>query len=296
MLLTVVAAAGPADDVAGASLVALLAALGPVIRAGFEWARLLYFDLVRLGLPLLADLRRRFDRAVLRLALLMGAATWLIAAVVGVVILGIREAALLGALVPFFVARSVLAAAQMRAFAGAAYRRLTLVGLGGLAGFAVALWLVPGIDGRLLALAAVLAVSAVLLIALPDPAETEDRVLPLVEWLASVRDHPGPVTLTVVTFDDRALARGDAQGAARDRGMAAPAGRPARGITAAELRVLQFLPSRLTFRQIGEHLFLSQTTIKTHSLSIYRKLGVSSRDDAVARAQSLGLVEAPPLA
>ncbi|MFZ0529217.1 MAG: LuxR C-terminal-related transcriptional regulator [Propionicimonas sp.] len=70
----------------------------------------------------------------------------------------------------------------------------------------------------------------------------------------------------------------------------------ASAITAAELRVLQFLPSRLTFRQIGEHLFLSQTTIKTHSLSIYRKLGVSSRDDAVARAQSLGLVEAPPLA
>ncbi len=69
----------------------------------------------------------------------------------------------------------------------------------------------------------------------------------------------------------------------------------AAAITAAELRVLQFLPSRLTFQQIGEHLFLSQTTIKTHSLSIYRKLGVSSRDEAVARAQSLGLVESPPL-
>jgi LuxR family maltose regulon positive regulatory protein len=69
----------------------------------------------------------------------------------------------------------------------------------------------------------------------------------------------------------------------------------AAAITAAELRVLQFLPSRLTFQQIGEHLFLSQNTIKTHSLSIYRKLGVSSRDEAVARAQSLGLVESPPL-
>ena len=66
-------------------------------------------------------------------------------------------------------------------------------------------------------------------------------------------------------------------------------------LTAAELRVLQFLPSRLTFQQIGEHLFLSQTTIKTHAQSIYRKLGTSSRDEAVARAQSLGLVESPPL-
>lgn len=68
----------------------------------------------------------------------------------------------------------------------------------------------------------------------------------------------------------------------------------AAAITAAELRVLQFLPSRLTFQQIGEHLFLSQTTVKSHALSVYRKLGVSSRDEAVARAQSLGLVESPP--
>jgi LuxR family maltose regulon positive regulatory protein len=69
----------------------------------------------------------------------------------------------------------------------------------------------------------------------------------------------------------------------------------AAAVTAAELRVLQFLPSRLTFQQIGEHLFLSQTTVKTHALAVYRKLGVSSRDEAVARAQSLGLVETPPL-
>lgn len=63
-------------------------------------------------------------------------------------------------------------------------------------------------------------------------------------------------------------------------------------LTAGELRVLQFLPSRLTFAQIGEHLFLSRATIKTHAMAIYRKLGVSSRDDAIARARALGLVEA----
>lgn len=65
-------------------------------------------------------------------------------------------------------------------------------------------------------------------------------------------------------------------------------------ITPAELRVMQFLPSRLTFQQIGEHLFLSQHTVKSHAKSIYRKLGVVSRDEAVARAQSLGLVESLP--
>ena len=64
-------------------------------------------------------------------------------------------------------------------------------------------------------------------------------------------------------------------------------------ITAAEMRVLQFLPSHLTFPQIGEHVFLSGTTVKTHALSIYRKLGATSRDEAVTRARLLGLVEAP---
>jgi LuxR family maltose regulon positive regulatory protein len=68
----------------------------------------------------------------------------------------------------------------------------------------------------------------------------------------------------------------------------------AEALTAAELRVLQFLPSRLTFEQIGEHLFLSRSTVKTHAASIYRKLGASCRDDAVAHARSLGLVESPP--
>ena len=64
-------------------------------------------------------------------------------------------------------------------------------------------------------------------------------------------------------------------------------------LTAAELRVLQFLPSHLTFPKIGEHLFLSTNTVKTHALAIYRKLGVTSRAQAVDRARTLGLVERP---
>lgn len=64
-------------------------------------------------------------------------------------------------------------------------------------------------------------------------------------------------------------------------------------LTTAELRVLQFLPSHLSFPQIGEHLHLSQNTVKTHALAIYRKLGVASRAEAVERARTLGLVEGP---
>jgi LuxR family maltose regulon positive regulatory protein len=67
----------------------------------------------------------------------------------------------------------------------------------------------------------------------------------------------------------------------------------AKALTSAELRVLAFLPSHLSFPQIGEHLFLSQNTVKTHALSIYRKFGVTSRAEAVTTAQQLGLVEPP---
>ena len=60
-------------------------------------------------------------------------------------------------------------------------------------------------------------------------------------------------------------------------------------LTTAELRLLPLLPTHLTFREIGQRLFVSQHTVKTQAMSIYRKLGVSSRSQAVQRAQQLGL-------
>ncbi len=60
----------------------------------------------------------------------------------------------------------------------------------------------------------------------------------------------------------------------------------------AELSVLRLLPGS-TVREIGEALFLSPNTVKSHLRALYRKLGVSSRDDAVARAVALGLIDDP---
>lgn len=62
------------------------------------------------------------------------------------------------------------------------------------------------------------------------------------------------------------------------------------GPSEAELAVLRLLASDLSARQIGERLFLSANTVRSHTRSIYRKLGVHSRADAVARADLLGLV------
>jgi LuxR family maltose regulon positive regulatory protein len=61
----------------------------------------------------------------------------------------------------------------------------------------------------------------------------------------------------------------------------------------AELAVLRLLDSDLSVRQIGGELFVSANTVRSHTRSIYRKLGVNSRVAAVARAQLLGLIEQP---
>jgi LuxR family maltose regulon positive regulatory protein len=64
----------------------------------------------------------------------------------------------------------------------------------------------------------------------------------------------------------------------------------ASSLTAAELRVLPMLTTHLTFKEIGERLFLSRHTVKSHAMSIYRKLGASSRSAAVQQARDVGLL------
>ncbi len=57
-----------------------------------------------------------------------------------------------------------------------------------------------------------------------------------------------------------------------------------------EIDVLRLLGGDLSQREIGDALFISFNTVKTHSKSIYRKLGVGQRHDAVARARELDLI------
>jgi LuxR family transcriptional regulator, maltose regulon positive regulatory protein len=64
----------------------------------------------------------------------------------------------------------------------------------------------------------------------------------------------------------------------------------ASSLTAAELRLLPLLSTHLTLLEIGERLHLSRNTVKTQAVSIYRKLGVSSRSEAMARVRELGLL------
>lgn len=65
-------------------------------------------------------------------------------------------------------------------------------------------------------------------------------------------------------------------------------------LTGAELRTLQYLPTHLSFRQIGARNNLSANTIKTQARAIYRKLDASSRAEAVGRAREAGLFNDDP--
>jgi ATP/maltotriose-dependent transcriptional regulator MalT len=61
-------------------------------------------------------------------------------------------------------------------------------------------------------------------------------------------------------------------------------------LTERELAVLRLLPATMTRREIAGHLYVSVNTVKTQTSSIYRKLGARSRDDAIRRARTLGLI------
>ena len=64
----------------------------------------------------------------------------------------------------------------------------------------------------------------------------------------------------------------------------------ASSLTAAEVRLLRLLGTHYSFREMGTQLSLSQHTVKSQAMSIYRKFGVSSRSEAIQHARDLGLL------
>ncbi len=131
---------------------------------------------------------------------------------------------------------------------------------------------------------------------------------------------PTEIAYSVIVRGEVALARGDAELAracARDArallasapspgdhlvqkirvlddalGAAPRAGAPggAGDLTERELAVLRMLPGTASAREIADQLYVSHNTVKTQIKAVYRKLGVATRAEAVARARELGLV------
>ena len=72
---------------------------------------------------------------------------------------------------------------------------------------------------------------------------------------------------------------GDDDGEVRDAGAS---------LTPAEWRCPMLLPTHLTLGEIAESLYVSRNTVKSQAVTVYRKLGVSGRSQAVGRARALG--------
>jgi LuxR family maltose regulon positive regulatory protein len=66
--------------------------------------------------------------------------------------------------------------------------------------------------------------------------------------------------------------------------------RPGEALTERELDVLRLLAGPRSRREIGDALYVSADTVKTHMRGIYRKLSASTRSEAVERGRELGLL------
>ena len=80
--------------------------------------------------------------------------------------------------------------------------------------------------------------------------------------------------------------------AGADRPASPPhtAGRHLDALTRGETRVLHYLPTNLSAREIADELYLSVNTVKTHQRHLYQKLGARSRTEAVEQARAFGLL------
>jgi LuxR family transcriptional regulator, maltose regulon positive regulatory protein len=70
---------------------------------------------------------------------------------------------------------------------------------------------------------------------------------------------------------------------------------PLEPLSDSEVRVLRYLPTNLSMRQIGRELYVSHNTVRTHISHVYAKLGTHTRAEAVDRARALGLLAPSPL-
>ena len=113
----------------------------------------------------------------------------------------------------------------------------------------------------------------------------------MLAWTAAVIQDPDLLGIHLEAAERARRREPDAvalsQRVDRVRAMAAGGTRP---LTAAELRLLPYLATHFSLQRIAEELVVSRETVKSQATSVYRKLGVKSRGEAVAEARRVGLL------
>ena len=115
------------------------------------------------------------------------------------------------------------------------------------------------------------------------------RTLLLLDDVAAAREHLASAARPLRAAPDAGVLREWLERAWQDADAAtAVTGRWP--LSPAELRLLHMLPTHLSFPEIAESFFVSPNTVKTQARSIYQKLGVASRAEAVECARGAGLL------
>ena len=119
-----------------------------------------------------------------------------------------------------------------------------------------------------------------------DLAEPEGLILPFTTApIAGLLErHPRHRSAHAALVSEILSAAGASPATARRTGPAVDA------LSAAELRVVRYLPTNLKAPEIAAELFVSTNTVRTHLSHIYAKLGAHSRAEAVDRARELRLL------
>jgi LuxR family maltose regulon positive regulatory protein len=102
----------------------------------------------------------------------------------------------------------------------------------------------------------------------------------LVEHATQMQPDPFTEQLTAAALEVRATQPDTSRSG---RGLPEP-------LTAAELSILKLLPTTSSYEQIAAGLYVSRNTVKTHIRSVYQKLEVTSRSQAIERAVDLRLL------
>lgn len=198
------------DASGGVTLFVLFASIGPAVSAGFDWARLLYFDLKRLDARCLTVLRRRYERFAFHIAWAAGIGLWALACVLGTVITRRDLGLLYWLLAPFFVSRSLLAVAQIQAFSRGRYGALLASGMALAALIPIVRVVLPSEPEELLglALSCYLVSWLVRILARRKSGGSADRdVLPFAEWIERLKEVRERVRVRSLRFQSEDIAR-----------------------------------------------------------------------------------------
>lgn len=186
-------------------MTALVLAASPLIRAGFDWTQLFYFDLKRLDRPLLRSLGDSFERRLSLASIPIGLAAWAGALALARIFLGRVPADMALAAAGFFLVRSLASAFEMRAYARRAYGHLFGAGSLILAGATASGFLArDAVAAVLTAGAGFLAAAVLLMGSLRGHSAARGAALKtalnLPDWALSLRRVEGPVAVGRACF------------------------------------------------------------------------------------------------